>query len=103
MEKITTSAGRMYLSRDDEAPMLYAVWLDGDILGAGDTAAAAIAEARATLLGWKRAQAAEQGDDPEETCAHVWVHTGTAYGGDDDRFHGEGRVYCAECGADGDA
>lgn len=34
---------------------------------------------------------------------HVWVYTGTAYGGDDESFHGEGRVYCENCGADGDA
>jgi hypothetical protein len=32
-----------------------------------------------------------------------WAYTGTAYGGDDDRNHGEGRAYCVQCGADGDA
>jgi hypothetical protein len=37
-------------------------------------------------------------------CArHVWVFTGSAYGGDDESFHGEGRTYCENCGADGDA
>lgn len=35
-------------------------------------------------------------------CDHEWVYTGTAYGGDDDSHHGEGRCYCAKCGADGD-
>jgi hypothetical protein len=36
-------------------------------------------------------------------CRHEWVHTGVAYGGDDERYHGEGRCYCMHCGADGDA
>jgi hypothetical protein len=36
-------------------------------------------------------------------CAHEWAYTGTAYGGDDERWHGEGRCYCIHCGADGDA
>jgi hypothetical protein len=36
-------------------------------------------------------------------CDHDWACTGSAYGGDDDRWHGEGRMYCAKCGADGDA
>lgn len=34
---------------------------------------------------------------------HEWVRTGTAYGGDDERWGGEGRCYCIHCGADGDA
>lgn len=34
---------------------------------------------------------------------HVWAYTGTAYGGDDERYMGEGRAYCEHCGADGDA
>lgn len=34
---------------------------------------------------------------------HKFAYTGTQYGGDDDRFHGEGRAYCEHCGADGDA
>jgi hypothetical protein len=42
-------------------------------------------------------------DDPSEGCAHVWAYTGTEYGGDDESYHGEGRVYCELCGADGDA
>jgi hypothetical protein len=36
-------------------------------------------------------------------CAHEWSYTGTAYGGDDESYHGEGRCYCSLCGADGDA
>jgi hypothetical protein len=43
-------------------------------------------------------------DEPAETdCAHRWSYSGTAYGGDDDSYHGEGRCYCTLCGADGDA
>lgn len=34
---------------------------------------------------------------------HEWAYSGTAYGGDDDSYHGEGRAYCIHCGADGDA
>lgn len=34
---------------------------------------------------------------------HEWMYTGTAYGGDDSSYNGEGRCYCAYCGADGDA
>lgn len=39
----------------------------------------------------------------ERTQGHRWSYTGTAYGGDDDRYHGEGRALCSNCGADGDA
>ena len=46
-------------------------------------------------------------DEPETRCTnpagHEWHYTGTAYGGDDERWCGEGRVYCVHCGADGDA
>jgi hypothetical protein len=48
-------------------------------------------------------------DEPEiepidvDNCAHEWAYTGTIYGGDDDRWHGEGRCFCIWCGADGDA
>lgn len=34
---------------------------------------------------------------------HEFVCTGTQYGGDDERWHGEGRCLCIHCGADGDA
>ena len=40
-------------------------------------------------------------DNPD--CVHEWAYTGTAYGGDDERWMGEGRAYCVNCGADGDA
>lgn len=49
------------------------------------------------------------GDDEDEApigrcpCGGAWVCTGTAYGGDDERYCGEGRIYCDTCGADGDA
>lgn len=36
-------------------------------------------------------------------CQHVWSYSGTAYGGDDERYHGDGRCYCSLCGLDGDA
>jgi hypothetical protein len=48
-------------------------------------------------------------DDPpdgplRDRCpGHEWAYTGTAYGGDDERWGGEGRAYCIHCGADGDA
>ena len=46
-------------------------------------------------------------DDGEPRCTnpkgHEWAYTGTQYGGDDNRWHGEGRCYCIHCGADGDA
>lgn len=41
--------------------------------------------------------------DPADDCDHEWAFTGTAYGGDDPRWSGEGRCYCVKCGADGDA
>lgn len=34
---------------------------------------------------------------------HKFAYTGSAYGGDDERWCGEGRCYCVHCGADGDA
>jgi len=51
-------------------------------------------------------------DDPPSKCTgecrkvkagENWVYTGTAYGGDDESYHGEGRCYCQFCGEDGDA
>ena len=48
----------------------------------------------------------EPGDNAnlvEFTCAHDFAYTGTAYGGDDERWMGEGRCYCLKCGKDGDA
>ena len=45
-------------------------------------------------------------DVDDDACTdpkgHRWVYTGTAYGGDDERWHGEGRCYCEHCGLDGD-
>ncbi len=45
----------------------------------------------------------QEAPSAEETCDHDWVYTGIQYGGDDESYHGEGRVYCSKCGADGDA
>ena len=48
-----------------------------------------------------------ESDDGERPCCHPGGHefhyTGTAYGGDDPSFSGEGRCFCIHCGADGDA
>lgn len=47
----------------------------------------------------------EEYDDADRCTnlgGHEWAYTGTAYGGDDDSYHGEGRCYCIHCGADGD-
>ena len=40
---------------------------------------------------------------PAESCRHEWIYTGTAYGGDDPSYRGEGRCICRLCGMDGDA
>lgn len=44
--------------------------------------------------------------DDEDACTdrrgHEWAYTGTQYGGDDERWQGEGRCHCVHCGADGD-
>lgn len=54
-----------------------------------------------------RALVADLEPDDPDACTnpdgHEFEHTGTAYGGDDPRWHGEGRCYCIHCGADGDA
>lgn len=64
--------------------------------------AQAVADAEAV----SRAEIVEV-DGPSDRCTnpkgHEWAYTGTAYGGDDERWHGEGRCYCVWCGADGDA
>lgn len=52
--------GRTFLDVDPEAPMLYAVWCDDDILGAGDTAEEAIDDARDTVAGWEEAAEAQR-------------------------------------------
>jgi len=46
----------------------------------------------------------EREDDltEQDLCPHEWAFSGTAYGGDDPSFRGEGRCYCLLCGADGD-
>lgn len=50
--------------------------------------------------------AADDEDEPLSRCTsptgHEFECTGTAYGGDDERWHGEGRCLCIYCGADGD-
>jgi len=62
-------------------------------------------EGFATLVELHAGEVAD--DDGEPRCTgpkgHEWAYTGTQYGGDDDRWHGEGRSYCIHCGADGDA
>lgn len=56
----------------------------------------------------KRYIADDQGLTPLQfECAtergHEWSFSGTAYGGDDSSYFGEGRSYCCRCNADGDA
>lgn len=51
----------------------------------------------------EQAEIAAELEEYEDCCAHEWAYTGTAYGGDDERWMGEGRCYCIKCGADGDA
>jgi hypothetical protein len=59
--------------------------------------------------GWQNDQSPfhEEDDGYPPPCTnpegHKWVYSGTAYGGDDESYHGEGRCYCEHCGADGDA
>lgn len=36
-------------------------------------------------------------------CKHEFSYSGTAYGGDDESYYGEGRAYCVYCGIDGDS
>ena len=52
------------------------------------------------------AQLALSDDGPDDRCTnpggHEYECTGTAYGGDDESYFGEGRCYCIWCGADGD-
>lgn len=50
----------------------------------------------------------DEGLPPEQfECAtergHEWGYSGSAYGGDEESYGGEGRCYCLHCGADGDA
>lgn len=62
---------------------------------------------------WDRERAADRAvledDDPgypppcSDPGGHKFECTGSAHGGDDDRWHGEGRMLCVHCGADGDA
>ena len=44
----------------------------------------------------------EESDGCTNPGGHEWAYTGTAYGGDDPSYFGEGRCYCVHCGADGD-
>lgn len=45
------NANRLRLDRDPDAPLLFAVWAGDEIMGAGNTADEALAEARRTLEG----------------------------------------------------
>lgn len=56
----------------------------------------------AKVWGWMHSDGGES--LAEYLCpGHRWICTGSAYGGDDDSYMGEGRVYCSLCGKDGDA
>ena len=41
------------LEHDPDAPSPFAVWCDGDIIGSGDTASEALADARHTVRCWE--------------------------------------------------
>lgn len=48
----------------------------------------------------------QDADEPDlygSDCDHTWHCDGTAYGGDNPAYFGEGRMICTKCGADGDA
>jgi hypothetical protein len=51
------------LVRDATAPLLFSVWLDGDIIGAADRPLAAVISAVETLVEWERA-GVTNGADP---------------------------------------
>lgn len=78
---------------------------------AADQEAERVMHNRALQAAWEDGQMQDEGilldDEPDDRCTHSggheWTFTGTAYGGDDDRWHGEGRCFCMHCGADGDA
>jgi len=48
-----------WLEQSDENPLRYAVWCDGEIIGASDNEDEAIAEARATVRGWAERDVSE--------------------------------------------
>lgn len=75
-----------------------------DIDEAHEAAREAIRRLRATTDELPRNGDREQADEPEppESCRHEWITTGTAYGGDDASYRGEGRCICRLCGMDGD-
>lgn len=52
---------------------------------------------------WVEFDDENDGDACSDPGGHSWVYSGTAYGGDDESYFGEGRCYCEFCGADGDA
>lgn len=66
----------------------------GSLVGWGPTREAAIADLQEKM--------GILSDEPGSDCAHEWSYTGSAYGGDDPRWFGEGRCFCIHCGADGD-
>lgn len=76
----------------------------GDVIPTTDAGTVLLARI-AALIG--EPAGATGGDEPDDRCTgpkgHEWSYTGTAYGGDDERWQGEGRVFCIHCGADGDA
>lgn len=83
---------------------------DRDKMTRSDLQGAAGALARKIYEAGKAAgrQAVEQIEETDpDACSnpggHEFVSTGTADGGDDERWMGEGRCFCIHCGADGDA
>lgn len=60
--KFYRTPGGMYLEEDPEAPERFAVWLDGEILGSGETADQAIAGARVTVTAHLQQQRAKRAE-----------------------------------------
>lgn len=44
-----------WLEEDADAPMPFAVWLDGDLLGVGESQSEALEDARKKVRGWEYA------------------------------------------------
>ena len=79
-----------------------------DQRGAGSVSCSLPLELVRQMIAFERvALSLEHDDDGEPICSNPGGHefecTGTQYGGDDERWGGEGRSLCIHCGADGDA
>lgn len=53
LRSLLSSDARLSVVEDTDAPMSWAVWLDDEIIGAGEARSEALAEALATVRGWE--------------------------------------------------